>query len=48
VPSLPGYGFSSAPKVRLFGISQMAKTFDELMKGLGLVNNVTRLCYIVH
>lgn len=35
VPSLPGYGFSSAPTTRGFGISEMAKTLDELMVGLG-------------
>lgn len=37
VPSLPGYGFSSAPKIRGFGITHMAKTLDMLMKGLGWV-----------
>ncbi|KXS12563.1 epoxide hydrolase domain protein [Gonapodya prolifera JEL478] len=35
VPSLPGYGFSSAPKVRGFDTREIGKTFDELMKGLG-------------
>ncbi|KAJ3338615.1 hypothetical protein HDU93_009322 [Gonapodya sp. JEL0774] len=35
VPSLPGYGFSSAPQVKGFGIPEMAKTFDQLMSGLG-------------
>jgi hypothetical protein len=30
-----GYGFSSAPKKRGFGITQIAATLDALMKGLG-------------
>jgi hypothetical protein len=34
-PSLPGYGFSSAPKKPGFGIRQMAATMDELMQRLG-------------
>ncbi|KAI9014008.1 epocide hydrolase domain-containing protein [Hyaloraphidium curvatum] len=40
VPSLPGYGFSSAPKVKGSGIRQMAKTLNELMGGLGGVHQV--------
>ncbi|MEW5306265.1 MAG: hypothetical protein WDW38_009111 [Sanguina aurantia] len=35
VPSLPGYGFSSAPKQPGFGIVEMAKTMNALMLSLG-------------
>ncbi|KAI9014024.1 putative hydrolase [Hyaloraphidium curvatum] len=42
VPSLPGYGFSSAPKVKGFGIRQMAKTLNELMVGLGYTKYVSQ------
>jgi len=34
-PSIPGYGFSEAPKQRGFGISDAARFFAELMKRLG-------------
>lgn len=34
-PSLPGYGFSSAPKSPGFGIRQMAATMNEAMLRLG-------------
>ncbi|CAK0786968.1 hypothetical protein CVIRNUC_010182 [Coccomyxa viridis] len=35
VPSLPGYSFSSSPTQRGFGVSEIAKTFNELMLKLG-------------
>ncbi|CAL5229171.1 g12446 [Coccomyxa viridis] len=35
VPSLPGYGFSSAPTKPGFGVGEIAKTFHELMLKLG-------------
>lgn len=35
VPSLPGYGFSDPPKRENFGIFEVARAFDELMKKLG-------------
>jgi len=35
VPSLPGYGFSEAPKKSGFGVFEMAKTFHSLMQALG-------------
>ncbi len=41
-PSLPGYGFSSAPKKPGFGINQIAKTFDELMVKLGYTSYVAQ------
>ncbi len=41
-PSLPGYGFSSAPKEPGFGVNQMAKTFDELMVALGYTSYVAQ------
>lgn len=34
-PSLPGYGFSSAPPHPGFGAAAMAATFDKLMLALG-------------
>lgn len=34
-PSLPGYGFSSAPKHPGFGVNEIAKTFNSLMLKLG-------------
>ena len=34
-PSLPGFGFSSAPKQKGFGLRQMAKTLNQLMLELG-------------
>ena len=34
-PSLPGYGFSSAPVDPGFGLEQMAATLNELMIQLG-------------
>jgi pimeloyl-ACP methyl ester carboxylesterase len=34
-PSLPGYGFSSAPRQPGFGIRKIAATFDALMSALG-------------
>jgi len=34
-PSIPGYGFSSAPRKPGFHLGQCAKTFKELMSGLG-------------
>lgn len=34
-PSLPGYGFSSAPRQPGFGIRKMADCFDALMSALG-------------
>ncbi|KAK9917222.1 hypothetical protein WJX75_001993 [Coccomyxa subellipsoidea] len=40
VPSLPGYGFSSAPTKPGFGINEMARTFDELMVALGYTSYV--------
>lgn len=41
-PSLPGYGFSSAPKQPGFGVNQMAQTFDELMVALGYTSYVAQ------
>ncbi|BDA50390.1 Epoxide hydrolase 1 [Coccomyxa sp. Obi] len=41
-PSLPGYGFSSAPKQPGFGVNQIAKTFDELMVALGYTSYVAQ------
>lgn len=41
-PSLPGYGFSSAPKEPGFGPSEIAKTFDELMVALGYTSYVAQ------
>jgi hypothetical protein len=41
-PSLPGYGFSSAPKQPGFGATQMAKTFDSLMVALGYSSYVAQ------
>jgi len=35
IPSLPGYGFSDAPKKRGFDVVEMAKIFDKLMEKLG-------------
>ena len=34
-PSLPGYGFSSAPRQPGFGVEKIAQTFDALMSALG-------------
>eukprot|EP00775_Hariotina_reticulata_P001370 gene1370-1712_t len=34
-PSLPGYGFSSAPKERGCGVTEMAAVVDTLMTSLG-------------
>ena len=34
-PSLPGYGFSSAPQQPGFGVEKIAQTFDALMSALG-------------
>ena len=34
-PSLPGYGFSSAPRQPGFGVQKIAQTFDALMCALG-------------
>lgn len=34
-PSLPGYGFSSAPRQPGFGLRKIAATFDALMSALG-------------
>ncbi len=34
-PSLPGYGFSSTPTVRGWGLERIAKSIDTLMDGLG-------------
>jgi pimeloyl-ACP methyl ester carboxylesterase len=34
-PSLPGFGFSSAPRNKGFGVLEMAKTVNELMIKLG-------------
>lgn len=34
-PSLPGYGFSEAPKLKGFGLKQYATTFHKLMLKLG-------------
>lgn len=34
-PSLPGYGFSSAPRQPGFGVQKIAQTFDALMSALG-------------
>ena len=34
-PSLPGFGFSSAPKQKGFGLRQIAKTLNQLMLELG-------------
>ncbi|KAK9833283.1 hypothetical protein WJX81_002954 [Elliptochloris bilobata] len=34
-PSLPGYGFSSAPRRPGFGVGKIAETFDALMSALG-------------
>ena len=42
VPSLPGYGFSSAPTQPGFGINEMAKTFDQLMVSLGYTTYVAQ------
>ncbi|KAG0377087.1 epoxide hydrolase [Mortierella sp. AD032] len=35
VPSLPGFGWSQAPKEKKFGVRAMAKTLHELMQHLG-------------
>jgi hypothetical protein len=35
VPSLPGFGFSSAPTKAGFGVAEAARTFNELMLSLG-------------
>ena len=35
VPSIPGYGFSEAPKKSGFGLHHVAVTYDQLMKRLG-------------
>lgn len=34
VPSIPGFGFSEAPKKPGFGLHQVAVTYDQLMKRL--------------
>ncbi len=41
-PSLPGYGFSSAPTKPGFGVNQIAATFDELMVKLGYTSYVAQ------
>ena len=41
-PSLPGYGFSSAPKQPGFGIKAMAATVNELMLKLGYARYVAQ------
>ncbi|KAI1326299.1 microsomal epoxide hydrolase [Xylariaceae sp. FL0255] len=42
VPSLPGYGFSEAPKRVGFGVDQHAETFHKLMLRLGYDEYVTQ------
>ena len=34
-PSLPGFGFSEAPKTTGFGVRKIAALFDKLMRELG-------------
>ncbi len=34
-PSLPGFGFSSAPQTKGFGIKEMGKTLNSLMLSIG-------------
>ena len=41
-PSLPGFGFSSAPKQKGFGLRQMAKTLNQLMLELGYAKYVAQ------
>lgn len=41
-PSLPGYGFSSAPTKPGFGVNEIAHTFDELMVALGYTSYVAQ------
>ena len=41
-PSLPGYGFSSAPTKPGFGVNEIARTFDELMVALGYTSYVAQ------
>lgn len=42
VPSLPGYGFSSAPTQPGFGVKKTADTFAQLMLSLGYPNYVAQ------
>lgn len=35
VPSLPGYGYSEAPKVKGYGVKKMASIINRLMINLG-------------
>ncbi|ORY96528.1 Alpha/Beta hydrolase protein [Syncephalastrum racemosum] len=42
VPSLPGYGFSEAPKTSGFGIMRMGDILDKLMKALGYSSYVAQ------
>ena len=41
-PSLPGYGFSSAPKHKGFALVSIAKTFNQLMLELGYTKYVAQ------
>ncbi len=52
-PSLPGYGFSSAPKHKGFALMSIAKTFNQLMLELGYTKYVAQgdkrfehVCYV--
>lgn len=42
VPSLPGFGFSSAPTKPGFGVAETARTFNELMLALGYTRYVAQ------
>jgi len=42
VPSLPGFGFSSAPTKPGFGVAEVARTFNELMLSLGYTQYVAQ------
>ncbi|KAL3151609.1 hypothetical protein ABBQ38_012601 [Trebouxia sp. C0009 RCD-2024] len=42
VPSLPGFGFSSAPKTVGFGAAEIAKTYNGLMQALGYTSYVAQ------
>ena len=42
VPSLPGYGFSSAPQSPGFGVIKTAETFNQLMLSLGYTKYVAQ------
>ena len=42
VPSLPGFGFSSAPTRPGFGVAETARCFNELMLCLGYTKYVAQ------